>query len=67
MKIIPFLISCFITIALIVLLGTNIVKAPLARLLSPQHGVWQNAEPTAIDYSMDMSFPQLKGKKRCVF
>jgi penicillin G amidase len=68
MKIIPFLISAFISIALIVLLGSTIfLQAPLAALLSPQHGVWQNAEPADINYSAAMSFPQLKGKTEVYF
>ncbi|MEO5684549.1 MAG: penicillin acylase family protein [Chitinophagaceae bacterium] len=68
MKIIPFLISAFITVALIVLLGTKLLlPAPLAVLLSPQHGVWQNAEPADINYSADLSFPQLKGKASVYF
>src|SRR5450755_2386798 len=68
MKIIPFLISAFISIVLIVLLGSTIVlPAPLATLLSPQQGVWQNAEPADINYSVAMSFPQLKGKTEVYF
>lgn len=68
MKIIPFLIATLITTALIVLFGTKIVlKAPLAALLSPQHGVWQNAEPADINYSTALSFPQLKGKTEVYF
>ncbi|MFT3935350.1 MAG: penicillin acylase family protein [Chitinophagaceae bacterium] len=63
MRIIPFLISILITITLIVLLGTKLVlPAPLAELLSPQQGVWQNAEPENINYSADLSFPELSGK-----
>ncbi len=63
MRIIPFLISLFGCIALVILLGTKLIlPAPLAELLSPQQGVWQNAEPAAINYSLDLSFPQLKGK-----
>ncbi len=68
MKIVHFSISVFITIALIVLLGTKLfLPAPLAALLSPQHGVWQNAEPTNINYNADLSFPQLKGKSEVYF
>lgn len=68
MKIIPFCITAFFTIALILLLGTRLVlPAPLAALLSPQHGVWQNAEPADINYSTELSFPQLKGKSDVYF
>jgi penicillin G amidase len=68
MRIIPFLISVFITVALIVLLGSRLIlPAPLAELLSPQHGVWQNAEPADINYSINLSFSQLKGKSEVYF
>ena len=68
MKIIHFSISVFVTLVLIVLLGTKLLlPAPLAVLLSPQQGVWQNAEPAGINYSADLSFPQLKGKSEVYF
>jgi len=68
MRIIHFSISLFATIALIILLGTKLVlPAPLAELLSPQHGVWQNAEPATINYSAELSFPRLKGKADVYF
>jgi penicillin amidase len=63
MKIFPFLIFGIITAALVVILNsTMVLPAPLGKLLSPQNGLWQNAEPTDKDYSEDLSFPQLKGK-----
>ena len=63
MKIFPFLIFGIITAALVVILNsTMLLPAPLGKLLSPQNGLWQNAEPTDKDYSEDLSFPQLKGK-----
>ncbi len=68
MKIIPFASTVFITVALILLLGTKLfLKAPLAILLSPQQGIWQNAEPADINYGADLSFPQLKGKSEVYF
>ena len=68
MKIIPFFVSLFVTVFLVLLLGTKwILPAPLAVLLSPQQGVWQNAEPKDINYSSDFSFPQLKGKTTVFF
>lgn len=68
MKIIPFASTALITIALIVLLGTKLVlPAPLGALLSPQQGVWQNAEPADMNYSAELSFPQLKGKTEVYF
>ncbi|MEP7279451.1 MAG: penicillin acylase family protein [Bacteroidota bacterium] len=68
MKIIPFICSAFTTLALIVLLGTKVfLSAPLAVLLSPQHGVWQNAEPADIDYGEELNFPQLRAKAEVYF
>jgi penicillin G amidase len=63
MRIIPFLICAAITTVLIVIFNsTYVLPAPLGRLLSPQHGIWQNAEPVNHDYSDDLSFAQLTGK-----
>ncbi len=63
MRIIPFLVSAAVTTGLVVTLNTKLVlKAPLGKLLSPQHGLWQNAEPLNQDYAADLKFPQLKGK-----
>jgi penicillin G amidase len=63
MKYIPFLTSLLITIALIVVLGSGaVLQAPLAKLLSPQHGIWQNAEPVDMDYNAALHFSQLKNK-----
>lgn len=63
MRVIPFIIFAFITVSLIVILNSRILlSAPLGRLLSPQHGVWQNAEPVNENFTADLSFPQLAGK-----
>lgn len=63
MRIIPFVIFGVITTALVVILNSTLLTpAPLGTLLSPQNGIWQNAEPTDYDYSADLSFKQLKGK-----
>ncbi len=63
MRIIPFVIFGLITTALIVILNSTLLTpVPLGKLLSPQNGLWQNAEPTDYDYSADLSFKQLKGK-----
>ncbi|MBS1511752.1 MAG: penicillin acylase family protein [Bacteroidetes bacterium] len=51
-----------VTIGLIMLLDSTLLPAPLGRLLSPQHGFWQNAEKTNEDFSADLKFPQLSGK-----
>ena len=63
MKVLPFVISSAITVGLIVTFNTNLVlPAPLGGLLSPQQGVWQNAEDDNYNFSADLKFPQLKGK-----
>jgi penicillin G amidase len=63
MRILPFVASAAITTALVVVLNTNfILPAPLGKLLSPQHGVWQNAEPLSENFAADIIFPQLNGK-----
>jgi len=63
MRVIPFFISAIFTAALIIILNTSLIlPAPLGKLLSPQHGVWQNAEPVNQDFTADLSFPQLAGK-----
>ena len=56
-------IAATITVALIVILNSKMVlPAPLGKLLSPQHGVWQNAEKVDEDFTADLKFPQLNGK-----
>lgn len=63
MRIVPFLASAVITCGLIVVLNTKLVlPAPLGKLLSPQHGVWQNAESTSANFTTNLTFPQLGGK-----
>ncbi|MEO8414033.1 MAG: penicillin acylase family protein, partial [Ginsengibacter sp.] len=39
-----------------------LIPAPLGKLLNPQGGVWQNAEPVDENYSAELTFPQLQGK-----
>ncbi len=68
MKIISFIAAAIFTIALIVVLNTKIVApAPLGKLLSPQHGLWQNAEPSDKNFSEDLKFVNLKGKTSVYF
>lgn len=60
-----FLMTLFaaITVAIIVILNsTSVLPAPLGKLMSPQHGVWQNADPFDMDYNATLSFTQLKDK-----
>ena len=68
MRIVPFIASAAITGGLVILLNTNLIlTAPLGKLLSPQHGVWQNAERTDKNFSEDLKFPQLSGKTDVYF
>lgn len=68
MRILPLLFSAAITLLLIIILNTKLVApAPLGALLSPQHGLWQNAEPADKNFSADLKFPQLKGKVSVYF
>ncbi len=68
MRIIPFLLSAIATAVLIIILNTKMVApAPLGALLSPQHGLWQNAEPANKDFSADLKFTELKGKASVYF
>jgi penicillin G amidase len=63
MRILPFVVSAIITSGLIVVLNSSLIlPAPLGKLLSPQHGVWQSAEPASENFSADLTFPQLSGK-----
>lgn len=56
-------LSLSVTVALILLLNTNwVLPSALGKLLSPQHGVWQNAESLDADFNGDFHFPGLKGK-----
>lgn len=68
MRIIPFLIFGVITTALIFILNSSVLlPVPLGKLLNPQNGLWQNAEPADKDFSADLKFSQLKGKAEVYF
>jgi len=68
MRVIPFLLSAIITVALILLLGTKLVlPAPLGSLLAPHSGLWQNAESANETYSEDLHFSQLEGAATVYF
>jgi penicillin G amidase len=63
MRIIPFLLSSVIAGGLVFALNTKWGPLPpVGKFLSPQQGVWQNAEPADEDFNADLKFPQLKGK-----
>jgi penicillin G amidase len=68
MKIVYFVLSAIATVVLIFLLNTKMaLPAPLGKLLAPQHGLWQNAEPADKNFSEDLKFPNLKGKTSVYF
>ena len=68
MRIVWFLISGVITTGLILVLNTTwVTPAPLGKLLNPQGGIWQNAEPVDNDFSADLKFPQLDGRVQVYF
>jgi len=63
MRIVPFIISTVITVALVFALNKRWGKVPdLGNFLSPQTGFWQNAEGDGEDRNESLSFPALKGK-----
>lgn len=68
MKIIPFFIFGIVTAAIITILNsTMILPVPFGKLLNPQQGIWQNAEPLDEDYNANISIPDLKGKVNVYF
>jgi penicillin amidase len=63
MRILPCIIFSVVTVGLVITFNSKMVlPAPLGKLLSPQHGIWQNAEDANADFSAELKFPQLKGK-----
>lgn len=63
MRWIPFLVTSIITIVLIYALDRPWGKVPaIGRFLSPQHGLWQNAESADEAYNIEVQSPQLKDK-----
>lgn len=60
MRIFFFILTAITTIGLCILFDSQI--APFGKLLSPQHGIWQNAEATDANFSANLNFSQLKGK-----
>jgi penicillin amidase len=63
MRIVPFVISFLITIALVVVLSRPWGSIPaLGSFLSPQQGFWQNAEPVDGSRNEHFVFDGLKGK-----
>ena len=62
MRIVPLIVTSLITIFLVIVFNTRwLLPAPLGHLLSPQHGLWQNAEPADVDFNATLHFSGLKG------
>lgn len=62
MRIVFFCISLLITALLIFVLGsTTFTPLALGNFLSPQHGIWQNAEPVNQRFDDELNFGELKG------
>ena len=64
MRIVPFAISTVITAGLVFAFNRPLgpLPMPIGKFISPQHGCWQNAEPSSQRFDADLSFPDLKGK-----
>ncbi|HEX2628340.1 MAG TPA: penicillin acylase family protein, partial [Chitinophagaceae bacterium] len=63
MRVIPFVISAVVTAGLVYALNKKWGDIPpLGKLLSPQQGFWQNAEPSNQGFDGELSFNDLKGK-----
>src|SRR4051812_47796330 len=67
MRIFLFILFAAITFGLIFILNTSFKigesqAPPFGKFLSPQHGIWQNAEADDEDFSADFKFKQLSGK-----
>ncbi len=63
MRVWPFIISGLVTIGLIVILDSHLGTVPaMGRLLSPGHGLWQNASPADEDFSLQISSPFLSDR-----
>ena len=61
-------LTAAITVALCYILDTRtVLPAPLGRLLAPQQGFWQNAEPSDADFSADLHFKNLEGNATVYF
>lgn len=63
MRIVFFILSSALAIALIVVLNSSaLLPLSLGKFLSPQHGFWQNAEPYTQDFNQQLVLRGLKGK-----
>ena len=68
MRIILSILIAAVTAALCYILNTKtLLPAALGKLLAPQEGLWQNAEPTNENFSANLKFPSLQGKVEVYF
>ncbi|MBX3257783.1 MAG: penicillin acylase family protein [Chitinophagaceae bacterium] len=68
MRIVGFFISLSVTVLLVVLLGSKLwLPLPLGSFLSPQHGVWQNAEPVQQQFNDELLFSSLQSDAAVYF
>jgi penicillin amidase len=68
MRILFFFITALVTASLCYILDARaLMKLPLGKLLSPQEGIWQNAEAIDHDFSGDFYFKNLHGKTEVFF
>lgn len=68
MRIVYLVLFTIITVALIIIFNSKLLlPAPLGKLMSPQHGVWQNADPFDMDYNADLQLSGLKNKVTVYF
>src|ERR1700761_6333455 len=63
MRIIPFLLSLILTVGLIYCLNKPWGKTPImGQFLSPQHGLWQNADPVDQSFDGQVKLPGMTAK-----
>ena len=68
MRKLPFAVSSIITAGLVFALNKQWgTVPPMGKFLSPQHGLWQNAEPAGQDFDADLKLSGLKGKAEVYF
>lgn len=68
MRIVPFVLSTIVTAGLVWALNKPWgAVPPMGKFLSPQHGVWQNAEPDGKNFNADLKLEGLKGKSTVYF
>jgi len=68
MRLLFFFITALVTVSLCYILDTRVlIKLPLGKFLSPQEGIWQNAEAIDHDFSGDFHFKKLQGKTEVFF